>query len=371
MINKITMIEIRNGNIEYSIGHLIQDKIETYPEIVKRLENLNTQLFYNIISSPDCRYETKFGERIKSQFKDLSAEERFQNIFKEKVLYANPKGYFVNKVKNNLAKELDEILSISFSLANLEELPKHFTARGSEFGICFFHDFLQNNGLRKVEYLNDNDLHTNEKLIFNSPHLVEVYFEGKYDMRWENEWRINGDLSFSPEDIAFVIVPHEKYSFYLDWFFELTKSSDPHEFPILSSITYKSYLDNLLFIPLMENSWNQVAVFRSEKDNGFKITPSELPTLNAKEQSKMYSDYGSELKCLAKNIILNFYEDRYSNKFRKFLEKVITISLDSTMTEDFGKIKLNSLEPSDSERDLVQGLFTNVYQILAENNRLG
>ena len=58
------MIEIRNGNIEYSIGHLVQDKIETYPEIIDRLDKLDTQLFYNIISSPECRYEKKFGERI-------------------------------------------------------------------------------------------------------------------------------------------------------------------------------------------------------------------------------------------------------------------------------------------------------------------
>lgn len=36
--------------------------METYSEIRERLENLNSQLFYNIINSPDCRYEAKFGE---------------------------------------------------------------------------------------------------------------------------------------------------------------------------------------------------------------------------------------------------------------------------------------------------------------------
>lgn len=367
----MTMIEIRNGNIEYSIGHLLHDKIETYPEIIDRLDKLETQLFYNIISSPECRYEKKFGERIKSEFKTMSPEERFQNIFKERILYANPKGYFVNKVHDDSAKSLDDILSVSFSLASLEELPEHFKARGSEFGICFFHDFLQNRGLRQVEYLNDNDLSTREKMIFNSPHLVEVYFEGQYDMRWEKEWRINGDLPFSASDIAFVIVPHDKYSFYSDWFFELSNSSDDaFEFPILSSITYKSYLGNLLFLPQMDNSWNQVAVYRNGGDDGYKITPSELPELHQNEINSMYSNYSHELKCLAKNTILNFYEDRYTTKFKNFLDKIRTISLDSTIVEDFKKIKLNSTELSDSERDLVCSLFTNVHQILAENNRL-
>jgi hypothetical protein len=189
------MLEYRNGSLEYSVTHLRGEIIETYDKIIERLSGLQTNLLYNIVSSPECRYEKYYGKgRIKSDFAAMSAEERFKNIFTTGVLYGNPKSYFVDKTRKG-HERLDDIRSVSFAMADYHEVPLHFKARGSEFGICFFHDFLQDKGLRKVEYLNENDEQTKEKIIFNSPHLVEVY-SGGYDMRWEKEYRIREICNF-------------------------------------------------------------------------------------------------------------------------------------------------------------------------------
>ena len=206
------MITVDSYNLYYNTQHLLSPKPQSYEEIIKRLIPLECKLFYNIISSPSCRYEKRFAEnRISNHFKNMDAESRFKNIFKEKKIYANPKGFFVNKLVSVQPKDCNEIKSVRFTLCDYKDLPKHFDARDSEYGICFFHDFLQNRGLRPVEYLNEIDIEKSKKLVFNSPHLLEVCSES-YNMKWENEWRIGNDLDFTEDDIAFVIVPFNRHA---------------------------------------------------------------------------------------------------------------------------------------------------------------
>jgi len=134
------MLIIRNGNIEYDISHLTSNKMTDYEEIIERYKNMSTRLFYNIVSAPNCKYENRLGtERINSEFKNMTSEERFKNILKKGLLIGNPKSYFVNKHGKNLTtNQLNEICSVSFTFAEFDELPRHFKARNSEFGICFF-----------------------------------------------------------------------------------------------------------------------------------------------------------------------------------------------------------------------------------------
>jgi hypothetical protein len=354
------MITVDNYNLYYDTEHLLTPKPKTYEAVINRLDPIECKLFYNIISSPDCRYEKKFSEgRIKDHYKNLDAESRFKNIFTEKVLYANPKSYFVNKL-NVIPKYCDEIKSVSFTFSDYKDLPKHFDARNSDFGICFFHDFLQNKGLRPVEYLNENDYERNKKLVFNSPHLIEIYSD-KYDMRWENEWRINTDLNFTQEDIAFVIVPQERHEYFVGWFMD---SDDFQEIQILTSNTYKSYVDHLIYYPQQkDNNWNQVAIFRDGPyDRGFKVSPEDFNGLSKKAKSDFLTENTKELNCFIKNTILLNYELGYTNRFIKFKNKIANIGNLGRLFQDYTNVESNSEEPIDAQRDLIIGLYERLYQ---------
>lgn len=354
------MIELKkDGQIIYENLHLGEEKIETYSGILNRLDKLDSNLFYNIVSSPQCRYEKNYGEnRVRSEFREMSPKDRFENILKSKIFFGSPKGFFVDKsIPSIKPTNIPEIVSTSFTFCDMLGLIEHFKARNSEFGFCFNHEFLQKKGIRSVIYLNDNDLDSKEKYIFNSPHLLEV-FSSKYDMRWENEWRINGDVSFDYEDIAFVIVPYEYYDYYINYFVDnsITDQSG-YEIPIVTSSTYTSHLNHFLQLPFMDNSWGQVRVFGSD---GFKIDPYRMMDLNNLEFTEFSKKYRRELKCLAKNTILNVYETRYIERFLCFLSK-IDRNTQIIKSYKFDNYKHNRDEPYQSERDLVMELTTELY----------
>lgn len=352
------MIKVDNYNLFYNTEHLLLPKPESYGEVIDRLDPLECKLFYNIISSPDCRYEKGFSEgRIKDLYKNLDSESRFKNIFVEKVIYSNPKSYFVNKL-NILPKDCDEIKSVSFTFSDYKDLPKHFDARSSEFGICFFHDFLQDKGLRPVEYLNQNNYERNKRLVFNSPHLIEVY-SNTFDMRWENEWRLKSDLSFTQEDVAFVIVPQNRHEHFVQWFMD---NEDFQDIQILTSNTYKSYVDHLIFYPQQnDNNWGQVEICRDPNGNGFKISPELFNELSFKAKSDFMSNNYKELHCFVKNTILLNYEYGYISRFINFKNKIANLNSMGQLFQDYQNIEQNLEEPIDAQRDLIIGLFEALY----------
>ncbi len=352
------MINIEGYNLIYNTEHLNSAKPTKYNEVVERLEYLECKLFYNIISSPDCRYEKRFSkDRIKDHYKSLDAESRFKNIFHEKILYANPKSYFVNKL-NILPKDCNEIKSVSFGLIDYIDVPKHFEARGSEFGICFLHDFLQNNGLRPVEYLNESDNAKIQKLVLNSPHLIEVY-SNAYDMRWENEWRINKDLQFHQQDVAFVIVPHERLEYFIDWFSE---NEDFDEIKVLSSNVFKSYVDFLIQYPQQsDNNWHQVEAFGSHEERGLKLSPETFNKLTTTEKIEFQKENLLELQCLVKNTLLDAYEAVYIGRYLKFRSLIKDIGNFTHLFQQYENIKENKDEPEDASRDLIKGLYGSLF----------
>lgn len=126
----------------------------------------------------------------------MTGEYRFKRILEQRTITGNPKGYFVNKHQCNAPCTFDAIRSVSFAFCDIDEVAEHFTARGSEYAICFHHDFLQSNGMQPVVYLNDNDQEQRQNLVFNAPYLIEAY-AARYDMRWENEWRVKHQLTFT------------------------------------------------------------------------------------------------------------------------------------------------------------------------------
>jgi hypothetical protein len=353
------MIKIEGYNLTYNTDHLNSPKPTTYNQVVERLESLECKLFYNIISSPDCRYEKKFSEnRIKDHYKNLDAESRFKNIFDEKVLYANPKSYFVNKL-NILPKDCNDIKSVSFSLSDYLDVPSHFFARGSEFGICFLHDFLQNNGLRPVEYLNESDDIKIQKLVLNSPHLIEV-FNSAYDMRWENEWRINKDLKFDQKDIAFVIVPPDRLEYFIEWFSEI---EDFDEIKVLSSNVFKSYVDFLIQYPQQsDNNWHQVEAFGSHEERGLKLSPECFNDLSLSEKLEFQNENLLELQCLAKNTLLDAYESVYIGRYLKFRSLINGVENLTNLFQEYKNIQENKDEPEDASRDLIKGLFGDLFR---------
>ncbi|RYE25017.1 MAG: hypothetical protein EOP51_05545 [Sphingobacteriales bacterium] len=292
----------------------------------------------------------------------MGAEERFQNIFKEKILYANPKSFFINKVKDGQPKDCNILKSVSFAFASLEELPSHFDARGSEYGICFFHDFLQNSGLRPVVYINECDEEQKKALVFNSPHLLEVY-SSKYDMRWEREWRISRNLHFNNEDIAFVIVPEDKYGFYLDWF---ENNEEFQELIVLSAITYKSFIDHLILHPQRSNNnWDQVRIYANDSSRGMKVDSDTFNVLSGEQRGKFAQEKFVELNCFAKNTILTTYERKFVSRYLDFVGKLSDAGLANAYGAYVQIIQSNAEEPEDSERDLVKGLFEDMYRMFA------
>lgn len=352
------MISVNNYNLKYNTEHLLTPKPKTYSEIFDRLNTLECKLFYNIISSPECNYEKGISEnRIKEHYKKLNAEDRFKNIFTEQKLYANPKGFFINKLKKP-SINCNKIKSVSFTLSDYEDLPKHFKARKSDYGICFFHDFLQNKGIRPVEYLNENEPIEKKELVFNSPHLIEIYSK-RYDMRWENEWRISDDINFTQKDIAFVIVPQDRFNYLVEWFMDMDEFED---IAIISSNTYKSYIDHLIFYPQQDdNSWNQVKIWAGSGERGFPISPEDFNSLDINRKKKFEATFKDELDCLAKNTILINYEFRYINRFMKFRNQIKEVDKLGVLFQDYNSIKENSEEPIEAQRDLILGLFGDLY----------
>lgn len=147
------------GGIQLSISHLLEDPPSDFAGILNRYKDRAISLFHHVVSSPECAYEKRFGlGRVPGGILAMTAEQRMKQILRDGVIVGNPKGYFVNKHHGSLsASQLEVIKSVSFTFCESEELVRHFEARCSDFGICFFHDFLQSAGMSPVVYLNDLD----------------------------------------------------------------------------------------------------------------------------------------------------------------------------------------------------------------------
>jgi hypothetical protein len=236
----------------------------------------------------------------------------------------------------------------------MDQVSQHFSARASKYGIVFFHDFLNNRGIREVRYINDEEESALHSLLFNSPHLLESY-SSKYDMRWENEWRIQGQLSFSEEDIAFLIVPDEEYNEFID----LQIGEQIGEYGILPASVFDHPVRFLLMAHQLEHhSWSQIEIL-----GGLLVDFDMFPLPNEDEVKEINKRCGFWIDCLRKAEIQEFYEHRYASRFLKFAGSLNEQALPTAFRGKLEAISANAREPFATHRDLMMACYGEMFYI--------
>ena len=347
------------GSIQLSISHLLEQAPTDFKSVVERYQSLTITLFYHVISSPDCHYERKFGRgRVPEGVLNMAAEDRMKMILCKNEIAGNPKGYFVNKHHVSLtSSQINEIKSVSFTLCDSEELPKHFTARLSEYGICFFHDFLEASGMRPVVYLNDQKTMLQQRqLVFNAPHLLERY-SSSYDMRWENEWRIKGRVQFVPDDVAFLIVPDTVYESFIKWL-----ESEDKDYLVMPASVFTDPLSYLRLLPKLQHlAWRQIRIF-----GGLLLEFDEFEPYTTNDRMQMELKAGVELACLVKAEIQQIYEERFVKRYQAFVKQLNDDVKSSDLMCQLGKVDQNANEPWLCSIDLAKAAYEELFKIQSD-----
>lgn len=344
------------GSIELSISHLLEEKPTTFKQVIERYQGLPITLFHHVISSPDCRYERKFGRgRVPDKILGMPAADRMMEILRRQEIMGNPKGYFVNKHQASLtASQLSEIKSVSFAFCDSNEVPMHLHARSSEYGICFFHDFLESSGIRPVIYLNDQkNMLQQRQLIFNAPYLLEMHSPG-YDMRWENEWRIKGKLSFTADDVAFLLVPDSAYDWFVEWL-----SSEDMDYLVMPASVFTDPLNYLRLLPKLQHlAWGQIRIF-----DGLLLDFEEFKPYTSSDRIQLQEKAGIELACLVKAEIQQVYEQRFVSRHQTFLKQLGDNIKSSDLMRQFTNVSDNAKEPWLSSIDLAKAAYEELFKI--------
>jgi hypothetical protein len=114
------------------------------------------------------------------------------------------------------------------------EIPLQYSARiarrKSAFGLGFTKFFIRDRGGQPVWYVekgSDQEMALNA-LIATSPHHLSqlapfIDIRGnhngkRYEFDWEREWRVNGDLRFNPQDVAFLMLPENYHDLARNFF---------------------------------------------------------------------------------------------------------------------------------------------------------
>jgi hypothetical protein len=129
--------------------------------------------------------------------------------------------------------------AVCFSEIPLGFLHRIVERRGTKYGVGFHKTFVQRNGAAPVWYVEHGSpqhaaikaqIDRAAKPIFNmldpiwslTP-FIDAWADGEpyaYDFRWEREWRIASDLSFTPDDVAFLFLPEDLHQAGRDFFAE-------------------------------------------------------------------------------------------------------------------------------------------------------
>ncbi|MBA6119273.1 MULTISPECIES: hypothetical protein [Pseudomonas] len=347
------MITVDGGKISFIEKHLFDPKIEVFEGIIERYKNYQVELFLHVVSDPSCRYEKGPGSaRIPEGLAKLSAKERFLSLLKNRRLNANSKGFYANKVKDKFNSP-QEIKSVSFAHCKQEEVQLHFQARNSEYGLIFYHDFLQSLGMIPVRYVNEENEESIRRLVFNEPFALEAYGKS-YDMRWEKEWRVNKDVPFDSSDVAFIIVPDSEYS----EFVSLLVNEDLEYLVLPSSV----FIDPLKFFQMahcMEHhSWRQIRIF-----GDWKVDFEMFPQFTEEEVEIFLERCGLHIECLAKAEIQDVYERRYIARFMNFASRLDPVFLNKTSFKELALVHANSGEPYQTHRDLMMHCYTARFEV--------
>lgn len=350
------MIKVINNRIVFVENHLFAPKIEVFDGIIERYKDYQVELFLHVISDPSCRYESGVGsDRTSKIYSHLSAKDRFLDLLESKELTANPKGFYSNKIKDGDSFP-EEIKSVSFAYCTQDEASKHFDARNSEYGIVFYHDFLQSLGMIPVRYINEEDEESIRRLVFNDAFALEAYGRS-YDMRWEKEWRINKNVSFTPEDVAFVIVPDDEY----DEIMHLIVNKEL-DYIVLPSSVFTDPLKYFQIAHTMEHhSWNQIRIY-----GDWKVDFDSFPDFTDEEREMFLDQCGDYVECLAKAEIQYVYESRFVSRFMNFASKLDNSFLKKTSFKELDLVSKNVDEPYQTNRDLMMHCYTQRAKIQRE-----
>jgi hypothetical protein len=355
------LITVCNGEITYNEKHLFDNKVEDLEGIAKRYNDFDVNIFIHIVSDPSCRYESGVGKnRITPDFASLSARERFLSILKKRKLVGNPKGFFANKHKTNAVVSVNnEIKSVSFAYCNMNNVPDHFQARKSKYGIVFFHDLLSDRGVREVKYINETNPESLRSIVFNSAYLLEAYGKS-YDMRWEKEWRVKGKLEFDDDEVAFVIVPDEDY----DDILNIIIREKVGDYVIMPASVFDDPVQFFYMLPKLEHCyWSQIRIY-----DDWKVGFDMFPKPTSEELEEFQAKCGSWIEYLRKAAIQELYEYRYIKKFLSFSENIESSHFKGTSLEKLELVSKNSDEPYQTQRDLMMACYTELADI--QRNRI-
>lgn len=112
--------------------------------------------------------------------------------------------------------------SVCFSEVPLNNLERLIRRHGN-YGIGFTKDFIRSRDGARVWYVDQRSVqarHLNEHLdglrrsgdfshpMWDLTPFMDLVMPGGYEWDWEREWRVNGDLHFALDDIAFTVTPN-------------------------------------------------------------------------------------------------------------------------------------------------------------------
>ncbi len=142
-------------------------------------------------------------------------------------------GIIESKNSFGFKKAVHKKKSICFS-----EIPPFYlqklVSRRYNHGIAFKKDWLLEKGAQRVWYVEkDSKVHSSlihisdnshgavKEHFFNLAPFIDIpgeYENSTYRFEWEREWRIVGDLSFTPDDVEFLILPSDVHERARDFF---------------------------------------------------------------------------------------------------------------------------------------------------------
>ena len=164
-----------------------------------------------------------------------SAEENFRAIIVDRRIGAyQPHCIHSNEIPRKLRKQYCVACFTEVPLTQLHLLTRHIPGRKislEPYGFVFSREFIIRKGAQPAIYINSyNDNHwlrdaadvlceiarskgfKNGKVWRFLPYLNAMH--ERYDFTWEREWRVCGDVQFTPSDIVAIILPNDNCE---DW----------------------------------------------------------------------------------------------------------------------------------------------------------
>lgn len=161
------------------------------------------------------------------------------------------------------ARNLDELAdsqqSACFSEIPLDRLDRLVHRRGTQYGIGFRQDFVIERGGARVWYADQEGvahLAVREMVrsamqggidlddpIWRITPFIDYpgeYGGTQYRFEWEREWRVPGGLAFTPEDVAFLLIPSRNHEAAREFFIRVRdENSGPGYFCPFVDPTYQ------------------------------------------------------------------------------------------------------------------------------------